>query len=189
MAALDTYFHWHGWNLSRTWRLGLRGDQRMNKLLRWTLERRGFRTLHARTVPGHGVADQILVGPGGVWLVHNEAWHPEAEIAPHGGRLFIDGRTKTALVKGLREAAGTTARLLSERTGREVEVTPVLAVHGGRLARSPFLADGIVFATPLRLVRWIGAHPTAELTAEQVEEIARAGVHMLPISGRTMEAA
>ncbi|WP_235960894.1 NERD domain-containing protein [Actinomadura macrotermitis] len=189
VAALDTYFHWRGHNLSRTWRLGLRGDQRMNRLLRHTLERRGHRTLHARTVPGHGTADQILVGPGGVWLIHNEAWHPEAEIAPYGGKLFIDGRTQSALVKGLNGAAATASRLLSERTGLAVTVTPVLAVHGGRLAASPFTADDIVFAPPLKLVRWIRRNPTAGFTPEEVEQIARAAVHMLPIGGRTMTAA
>ncbi|MFC9975806.1 nuclease-related domain-containing protein [Spirillospora sp. NPDC127200] len=189
VAAVDTYFHWHGYNASSVWRRGLRGEERTNRWLRHTLERRGHRVLHQRVVPGHGTADQILFGPGGVWLIHNEAWHPEAEIAPYGARLFIDGRTQSALVKGLTTAAADVGRLLGERVGHEVTVTPVLAVHGGRLARGPFEADGIVFGRPLALLRWILRHPTAEYTAEQVEELMRAGVNTLPIGGRTMTAA
>ncbi|GAA1552096.1 hypothetical protein GCM10009678_38760 [Actinomadura kijaniata] len=189
VTVLDAYFHWRGYNASSVWRRGLRGEERMNRWLRHTLERRGHRVLHARTVPGYGKADQIVIGPGGVWLVHNEAWHPEAEVAPYGGRLFIDGRTQSALVKRLTGAARETARLLSERTGEPVTVTPVLAVHGGRLARAPFEADGIVFAPPLALLRWMRRNPTAEYPAERVEEITRAGVHVLPIGGHTMQTA
>ncbi|MFG2000785.1 nuclease-related domain-containing protein [Spirillospora sp. NPDC048911] len=189
VAAADTYFHWRGYNACRVWRLGLRGDQRMNRLLRFTLERRGHRVLHARTVPGQAVIDQLLVGPGGVWLIHNEAWHPEAEITQHGGKVFIDGRTQSALVRQLTGAAASASRLLSDRTGLRVQVMPLLAVHGGQLTRSPFTADGIVFARPLRLLRWARRHPDAEFTASEVELIAQAAVHTLPIGGRTMSPA
>ncbi|MFD0853092.1 NERD domain-containing protein, partial [Actinomadura adrarensis] len=43
VAAVDAYFHWRGYNACRTWRRGLRGDDRMAGLLRLTLERRGHR--------------------------------------------------------------------------------------------------------------------------------------------------
>lgn len=189
VAAADTFFHWRGYNASRVWRLGLRGDQRMNRLLRYTLERRGHRVLHARTVPGYGTVDQLLVGPGGVWLIHNEAWHPEAEITQHGGKVFIDGRTQSELVKRLNGAAASASRTLSDRTGLRVSVTPLLAVHGGRLTRPPFTADGIVFAPPLKLLRWAKRHPDADFSASEVELIAQAAVHTLPIGGRTMSPA
>ncbi|MFC0041726.1 nuclease-related domain-containing protein [Actinomadura rayongensis] len=186
VAAVDFGFAWYGYQTSSVWRRGLRGDQRMNTILKYTLERRGHRVLHGRVVPGHGTADQIVVGPGGVWLVQNDAWHPGTEITAYGGKLFIDGRTPSKLVGGLHGAAEQTARLLSERTGTEVTVTPVLAVHGGRVKRPPLVADGITFAPPLKMLRWIRSHPTAELSPEDVETIVRAAVHVLPIGGRTM---
>ncbi|WP_235834692.1 nuclease-related domain-containing protein [Actinomadura logoneensis] len=189
VSVLDFYFHWHGYNASSVWRRGLRGEQRTDRLLRHTLERRGHRVVHARSVPGHEQADEILVGPGGVWLIHNEAWHPETEIAPYGGRVFVDGRTQTKLMTSLTGAAETVARLLTEHTGEEVTVRPLLVVHGGRLARSPFEADGVVFATPLRMLRWIRRNPTADYSPEQVEALARATVHVLPIGRSTAAAA
>lgn len=76
VASADTFVHWRIHNASRVWRLGLRGEERMNRFLRHTLERRGHRVLYGRTVPGHGTADELVIGPGGVWLVHNEAWAP-----------------------------------------------------------------------------------------------------------------
>ncbi len=189
VSLLDFYFHWRGYNASSVWRRGLRGDQRTDRLLRYTLERRGHRVLHARTVPGHEQADEVLVGPGGIWLVHNEAWHPETEIAPYGGKVFVDGRTQTKLMATLTGSAETIGRLLTEETGEKVVVRPLLIVHGGRLARSPFEADGVVFATPFRMLRWIRKNPTADYSHEQVESLARTTVHVLPVGRSTITAA
>ncbi|MEV3923897.1 NERD domain-containing protein [Actinomadura coerulea] len=181
VAVADTLVHWRIYSASRVWRLGLRGDQRMDRFLRYTLERRGHRVLHARTVPGHGIADELVIGPGGAWLVHNEAWSPGAEVSQHGGKLFIDGRTQTKLVRGLTARAEAAAEAVSRAAGTPVTVTPVLAVHGGKLARTPFTADGIVFAPPLKLIRWMRRNPTADRSPEEIEAIARAAVHALPV--------
>ncbi|XRQ13913.1 nuclease-related domain-containing protein [Actinomadura welshii] len=184
VASADLYVHWRVYNASGVWRRGLRGEERMGRFLRYTAERRGHRVLHGRMVPEHGPADQLVVGPGGVWLVHNEAWHPDAEISPHGGRLFIDGRTQTKFVRSLTARADAAADHISRVSEVPVKVTPVLAVHGGKLARAPFAADGIVFAPPLKLIRWMGRNPSADYSPEEVEAIARAAVHALPIGGR-----
>ncbi|TDC12354.1 NERD domain-containing protein [Actinomadura bangladeshensis] len=189
VAAADVFVHWRVYHSTRVWRLGLRGEQRTNRLLRHTLERRGHRVLYARTVPGHGTADEIVVGPGGVWLVHNEAWSPDAEISHHGGKLFIDGRTQSKQVGALTARAEAAALAISGVAEVPVRVTPVLAVHGGRLVRTPFAADGIVFAPPLKLIRWMRRNPTAELSPDEVEAVTRAAVHALPIGGRSLSAA
>ncbi|MFC5181300.1 nuclease-related domain-containing protein [Actinomadura harenae] len=189
VSLLDLFFHWRGYNASSVWRRGLRGERRTDRLLRNTVERRGHRVLHARTVPGHEQADEVLVGPGGIWLIHNEAWHPDTEIAPYGGKVFVDGRTQTKLMARLTGSAETIERLLTEETGEKITVRPLLIVHGGRLARSPFEADGVVFATPFRMLRWIHKNHTADYSAEQVEKLARATVHVLPVGGRPAAAA
>ncbi|NVI87573.1 NERD domain-containing protein [Actinomadura sp. BRA 177] len=189
VAAADVFVHWRVYHSSRVWRLGLRGEDRTSRVLRHTLERRGHRVLHARTVPGHGSADEIVIGPGGVWLVHNEAWHPDAEISHHGGKLFIDGRTQSKLVGALTARAEAAALEISRVAEVPVRVTPVLAVHGGQLVRTPFAADGIVFAPPLKLVRWMRRNPTADLSPDEVEAVTRAAVHALPIGGRSLSAA
>ena len=186
VAAVDAGFHWRTYNASKVWRRGLRGDERMARLLRLTLERRGHRVIPHRTVPGHGMIDQLVVGPGGLWLVHNDAWHPETEISCHGGTLFVDGRTKSTMVRELTERAATAGRLIAERAQIEVKVVPVLVVHGGKLRKAPFRADNIVFASPLRMIRYMLRNPTADFSAKEVEEIARAAVLALPIGGRTM---
>jgi len=185
VAGADVFVHWRVYHSSRVWRLGLRGDERMDRTLRYTLERRGHRVLHARTVPGHATADELVIGPGGVWLVHNEAWNPDSEISHHGGRLFIDGRTQSKLVGALTARAAAAAQAISDVAEVPVAVTPVLAVHGGRLVRTPFAADGIVFAPPLKLIRWMRRNPTADLSPDEVEAVTRAAVRALPIGGRS----
>ncbi|QFG26816.1 NERD domain-containing protein [Actinomadura sp. WMMB 499] len=191
VAGADTFVHWRIYRASRVWRLGLRGEERMGRLLRLTRERRGHRVLHARTVPGHGTADQLVIGSDGLWLVHNEAWHPDAELSHHGGRLFVDGRTKTKLVREITARAEAAADLISAGAGTPVKVRPLLAVHGGEMPRRArlFTADGIVFGTPARLLRYMSRNPSADYTADEIDAIMRAAVLALPIGGRQMTAA
>ncbi|RSN51496.1 NERD domain-containing protein [Actinomadura sp. WAC 06369] len=188
VAAADSFVHWRIYHASRVWRLGLRGDERMGRLLRLTRERRGHRVLYGRTVPGHGTADQLVIGSDGLWLVHNEAWRPDAEVSCHGGRLFIDGRTKTKLVREVTARADAAADLISEAAGTPVKVRPLLAVHGGELPRRTrlFTADGIVFGTPLRLLRYMRRNPSADYSPDEIDAIMRAAVLTLPIGGRQM---
>ena len=168
------------------WRRGLRGEERMAKILRWTLERRGYRVLHQRLVPGHGNLDQLLIGPHGVWMLDNQAWHPDTVLSEYGGELFLDDRTPSQLVKRLTGTAAEVSRVLSERLGIDVPVQPVLVVHGGRVRGRRFVADGIVVLGPWELLRWTSRHPNAELSPKQVENILRTAVYNLPIGGRTM---
>lgn len=186
LGGADALYHWWRYTSTSVWRKGLRGEERMNRLLRFTLERRGYRVLHARTVPGHGIADQILFGPSGVWLIDNRAWHPETELLAYGGKLFIDDRTPSKYVRELNATAQTISRLLSESLDRIVPVTPVLAVHGGKLRKGRLTADGITLLRPLKLPRWPDRHAAADYSQEQVEELLRAAVYALPISGSVL---
>ncbi|WP_119730936.1 nuclease-related domain-containing protein [Thermomonospora amylolytica] len=186
-GGIDAAVHWWRYRSAGVWRRGLRGEERMARILRWTLERRGYRALHQRVVPGYGTVDTLLVGPTGIWLIDNQAYHPDTEITEHGGRLFIDDRTQSQLVKRLNGAARQAAETLTARlVAGEVTVTPMLAVHGGKVRRRRFVADGIVVGTPWRLLRWPAHDPTDELSPKRIEEIWRAAVYSLPIGGRTM---
>lgn len=190
VAAADALFHWRRRAAASVWRKGLRGDERMARLLRHTLERRGHRVLHRRTVPGDaGILDQLLIGPYGVWLIDNQAWHPETELAGYGGKLFIDDKTPSQFVNRLNDAASTVSERLSRHLGMDVPVTPLVAVHGGKLAKRQITADGITLLRPLRLLRLPARRPTADYTPAQVEAILRAANQTLPIGGRLMTAA
>lgn len=178
----------HAWRRAsaRVWRRGLRGEEQMGRLLRFTLERRGFRVLHSRRVPGHGTVDQLVVGPTGLWVVHNDAWHPDTEFAVHGGRLFIDGKTRPQLTAGPADAARIVGKLLSERLGTDVTVTPLIAVHTGRLPWRGLDGDGVSLLRPLLVLARLFRERASHYSEKEIDEIVRAAVHTLHISGRGM---
>ncbi|MGH3392647.1 MAG: nuclease-related domain-containing protein [Actinomadura sp.] len=183
VAGADALHHWWRYTAAGTWRRGLTGERRMTRILRLTLERRGHRVLYARSVPGHGEVQHLVIGPSGVWLVENRAWHPEREIEEHGGKLFIEGRSVRALAEGLHESARTVARLLSQRLDTEIATTAVIAVHGGRLRRG-ITAHGIHLRRATRVPGLIRRRRVPGYSREEVEAITRAATHVLPIGSR-----
>lgn len=186
VVAADLGFHLWSRASARVWRRGLRGEEQLARLLRHTLERRGHRVLHSRRVPGHGTLDQLVIGPTGVWAIHNDAWHPDTDLAVHGGRLFIDGKTRPQLTAAVSDSARIVGKLLSERLGTEVTVTPLLAVHGGRLPWRGLNGDGMALLKPSAVLFRIRREQTAHYSEQEIEEILRAAVQSLPIGGRTM---
>src|SRR4051812_27618767 len=126
LLAAGTDVAYHGWRRAvlRVWRRGQRGEQRTARALRFTLEWRGYRVLHGRSVPGQGNADHLVVGPTGVWVVGNGAWDPETEFAVYGGKLFIgkDSGSRTAV--RLQKMADVIAELLSRELQADIRVVP-----------------------------------------------------------------
>ena len=187
VAGLDLAYHSWKRAAAGLWRRGLTGDQRMNRLLRFTLERRGYRVLHSRSIPGHGKVDQLVIGPSGVWLIDNQAWHPDTEIEEYNGKLFIDGRSGRQMTDRLHTMAVAVAELLSQRLETDVLASAVVAVHGGRLRRR-LSANGISLLRAFQVPRWIQRQKYAPYTEEQVEQIAWTAVRVLPIGNRGLTA-
>jgi hypothetical protein len=187
VAAADVAHHWWRRTSAGLWRRGLTGEERMRRMLRFTLERRGYRVLHSRAVPGHGKVDQLVIGPGGVWLIDNQAWHPDTEIEGYGGKLFIDGKPGRAIAEKSHAKARTVAELLSERLETDITATAIMAVHGGRLRRG-LTANGISVLQGPRVPRWIHNRHVARYSREQIEAITRAATHVLPIGTRGLTA-
>lgn len=187
VAALDVAHHSWKRTSASLWRKGLSGDERMTRLLRLTLERQGYRVLHSRSIPGYGKVDQLVIGPSGVWLIDNQAWHPETEIEEYGGRLFINGKSGRAQTDKLHRMAVTVAELLSERLETDVLATAVVAVHCGRLRRR-VTTNGISLVRAFQIPRWIRGQKYAPYSAEQVDLITRAATHVLPIGNRGLTA-
>ncbi|HEY7484757.1 MAG TPA: nuclease-related domain-containing protein [Streptosporangiaceae bacterium] len=183
-GGADAGYHWWRHSSTAVWRKGRRGDRRMAKILRWTMEPRGYRVLHYRTVPGKGTVDQLVVGPTGVWLIHNEAWAPDTEVTMYAGRLFIGKSTGARMAVALRERARAVGELLTRELGAEIEPVPLVAAHGGRLPRGALVAEGLVVLRPHRLLRWIARRRDVRYTGRQIEAIAAAAVRVLPIGGR-----
>ncbi|ETK31608.1 nuclease-related domain-containing protein [Microbispora sp. ATCC PTA-5024] len=182
LAALtDLLIAWRLHERTAVWRGKRRGEVRTGRLLRLALRRHGYRVMDGRAVPGEASIDHLVIGPGGVWIVDNEAWAPDVLIARYGERLFFDEKFGTSVAKGLIGAAASMAALLSRETGIEVTISPVLAVHSGRIkARGGVLTgEGLTVAYPWRVAGWIRSQRTAELTADEIELLARTAARIL----------
>ncbi|WP_432925332.1 nuclease-related domain-containing protein [Microbispora sp. CA-135349] len=180
-GGTDLFIAWRLHERTAVWRGKRRGEVRTGRLLRLGLRRHGYRVMDGRAVPGEASIDHLVIGPGGVWIVDNEAWSPDTLIARYGERLFFDEKFGTSVAKGLISAAGSLAALLTKETGIEVSIAPVLAVHGGKIkARGGVLhGEGLTVAYPRRIARWVRTHGSAEFTEDQIELLARTAARIL----------
>jgi len=180
-GGTDLFIAWRLHERTAVWRGKRRGEVRTGRLLRFALRRHGYRVMDGRAVPGEASIDHLVIGPGGIWIVDNEAWSPDTLIARYGERLFFDEKFGTSVAKGLISAAGSLAALLAKETGIEVSIDPVLAVHGGKIkARGGVLhGEGLTVAYPWRVARWIRAHGSGTFTEEQIELLARTAARIL----------
>jgi hypothetical protein len=183
-AGADVIYHWRRHAATAVWRKGQRGDRRMARILRFTVELRGYRVLHDRTVPDHGTVDQLVVGPTGVWLIHNEAWSPDTEITAYDDRLFIGRSAAPRTAAALRDRARRVAELLSRELRTEIGTAPLVVAHGGKVPLNPLAVAGIVVLRPHRVPGRLTRRRHAYYTAAQVESIIEAAVRVLPIGGR-----
>ncbi|WP_084960198.1 nuclease-related domain-containing protein [Thermoactinospora rubra] len=179
-AAADWWWAWRSFQSTAVWRGRRRGEVIMGRQLRRSLSRRGYRILDGRAIRGQASIDHLVIGPNGVWLVDNEAWSPDTEIAAYGGRLFFGEKYGTRVAKPLVEAGAAFAELLSRETGIPVTITPILAVHGGLLPHGGVLAaEGITLIKPGRVARLIRETGTQALSEAQIELLARTAAREL----------
>lgn len=177
-AAGDMFWTWRSYGATAVWRGRRRGEVVTGRLLRRRLRRHGYHVLDGRAVPGQASIDHLVIGPGGIWVVDNEAWHPETQIARYGDRLFLGEKYGSSVAKLLVDASASLAEVLSRESGIPVTIEPLLAVHGGELRRT-LTAEGLTLLKPRLVARWILNGPRAEFDERQVELLARTAARVL----------
>ncbi|WP_440098425.1 nuclease-related domain-containing protein [Streptosporangium sp. H16] len=178
VAAGDAFLTWREYDATAVWRGRRRGETVTGKLLRRKLRKDGYHILEGRAVPGKASVDHLVIGPGGVWVVDNEAWDPDTEIARYGDRLFLGEKYGTKVAKALVEVSESLAEILSRESGIPVTIEPLIAVHGGEIRRS-VTAEGITLLKPRLVARWIRQGPRADFDDAQVEVLARTAARVL----------
>jgi hypothetical protein len=180
VAAADWYLAWRSYRSTAVWRGRRRGETITGKLLRRALRRTGHQVLDGRAIRGMASIDHLVIGPGGVWIVDNESWAPDTEIATYGGRLFFGEKYGTSVARSLVDAANAFAELLTRETGIRVGITPILAVHCGQLPRGGLVAaEGLTVTKPSRVARLVRRTVTQVLSPEQIEVLARTAAREL----------
>jgi Nuclease-related domain len=178
VAAGDAFLTWREYDATAVWRGRRRGEIITGKLLRRKLRRAGYHILEGRAMPGKASVDHLVIGPGGVWVVDNEAWDPDTEIARYGDRLFLGEKYGTKVAKALVEVSESLAEVLSRESGIPVTIEPLIAVHGGEIRRS-VTAEGLTLLKPRLVARWIQQGPRADFDEAQVEVLVRTAARVL----------
>jgi hypothetical protein len=115
------------------WAIGARGEETVGRNLE-ALRTEGIAVLHDRRIPGSKAnIDHIVISPAGVFVVDPKNYRGKVEQRDVGGlfrtdlRLYVGGRDKTKLVKGMdRQVTAVRAALAHDEKWIDVPVTPVL---------------------------------------------------------------
>lgn len=187
---------WYAWRrmVLGPWRRGGRGVSRTRRILALGLRRgHGVRVLHGRLVPGRApeaasteagtgaaeIADHVIIGPGGVWLVVDSAHGPGSETAVYSGKLFLGKRPGRQLVQRVAGRAARAGAALAGALGRDVPVTPVLAMHGSSLPWRGRVIGGVRLLRAAALPHLV-THAPAHYDEDRVDRLAMLTARLLP---------
>ncbi|MEV0378700.1 nuclease-related domain-containing protein [Nonomuraea sp. NPDC050643] len=181
VAGGDWFVYWRAFHATAVWRGARRGEAISSRTLRRSLNRLGYHVLDGRAIRGQASIDHLVIGPGGVWIIDNESWSPDTEIACYAGRLFFGQKYGSKVAKPLVETAEAFAELLSRETGVPVTIVPMIAVHCGLLPKNGgvVLAEGLTLAKPRTAARLIKAADTGVLNDAQIELLTRTAAREL----------
>ncbi|MDR8413013.1 NERD domain-containing protein [Nonomuraea sp. 3-1Str] len=180
VAVADWWLAWSSFRATAVWRGQRRGEAITGRLLRRSLRRRGYKVLDGRAIRGQASIDHLVIGPGGLWIVDNESWSPDTEIAAYGGRLFFGEKYGTNVARPLAETARAFAEVLTRETGVPVTITVMLAAHSGSLPRGGSVtAEGITLLKPRLVARRIKASREVVLDDDQIELLTRTAAREL----------
>ncbi|MFC5830069.1 nuclease-related domain-containing protein [Nonomuraea insulae] len=182
VAGGDWFLDWYSFHRTAVWRGARRGEAITGRHLRRSLGRAGYSVLDGRAIRGQASIDHLVIGPGGVWIIDNESWSPDTEIACYAGRLFFGEKYGSKVAKPLVEQAEAFAELLTRETGVAVTITPVLVVHCGLLpkgANGVVVAEGLTLLRPRTAARLIKSTEGGVLNEAQIELLSRTAAREL----------
>ncbi|MET0975815.1 MAG: nuclease-related domain-containing protein [Leifsonia sp.] len=137
---------------SRSWYVGAMGELAVAERLKqlgadWTV-------LHSVPV-GRGEADidHVVIGPSGVYTI-NTKHHEDAQVWVGSHKLLVNGHATDHLRNAVHEARRA-GGLLTEATGLDVVVTPVVVLVGARSLTIRQQPSGVMVLTDSQLLRWL----------------------------------
>lgn len=111
-------------------------ERRTERQLR-SLEKHGYRILHARAVPrdaegvSDGKIDHLVIGPSGVYAIDSEKWDKRLPVRTLSHRKLFHGPfNKKERLDEARWEADQASKTLSAQVGFEVPVQPSVAIYG-----------------------------------------------------------
>ncbi|MFD0685867.1 nuclease-related domain-containing protein [Actinomadura fibrosa] len=162
------------------WRRGARAERRTGRRLA-RLDPVGYRVLHDRALKGASGAnlDHLVIGLTGVYAIASRHFAWGVRLRAEERRLLAGNRPVGGMAGVAGRAADEVAKLLSRELDCTIPVTPMVVVHGARIARDGFRHRDVVFC-PARAVSQVIAGQPVIFTSAQVTTVAAAAERLLP---------
>lgn len=162
------------------WRRVSAAERRTEAQLR-RMERIGYRTLHARAIPGSDAQiDHLVIGPTGVYAVDSEKWDKKLPLRVQmGKKLFHGPFNKKDRLKEAHWEASEASKYISEVYGRQVVVVPSLAVYGPAVPWKVLNIRGVDVYEGGRARKWITKRDQA-LTETEIDRLFEIAAEVLP---------
>ncbi|MFF3670293.1 nuclease-related domain-containing protein [Microtetraspora malaysiensis] len=179
-AIADTMYRARSVSSIPAWRRPSAAERRTEYQLK-RLERNGFRTLHARAVPGSDAQiDHLVIGPTGVYAVDSEKWDKRLPVRVQSHRKLFHGPfNQKPRLDEARWEASQASELIGKALGREIHVVPSLAIYGPAIPwRILNVRDVDVFSGSM-VRKWITKRERS-LTSAEIDSIYRAAERVLP---------
>lgn len=147
---------------ARALRQGIEGEKAVGQFLE-RLREKGYHVFHDLIGTGFNV-DHVLIGPGGVYTIETKTWSKPLRGEP---RIKFDGETLTAAGREPERAPVVQARaqatwlrsLLTESTGRTMDVFPVVVFPGWYIEQSEGTLRSIWILEPKALAKFLDKEP------------------------------
>lgn len=168
--------------------------QRKTRRRLTSLKRAGYVTLNICTIPGSdSVIDHLVIGPSGVVALDSEYWDRRLPIRVGGVQLYHGPYNQKSRLLHARWEAARAGMLVGAEIGRPLKVRPAMAVYGPKIPWGVAELRGVDVFSGKKVARYFrqrskvrrrprpgtpGGAPM--LTADEVEEIARAASRVLP---------
>ncbi|NUP78417.1 MAG: NERD domain-containing protein [Nonomuraea sp.] len=179
-AILEAVYRARSHSTVPAWRRASVAERRTEGQLR-KLERNGYRTLHARAIPGsEAQIDHLVVGPTGVYAVDSEKWDKRLPVRVQMGKKLFHGPfdMKPRLTEAKWEASQA-SELISKAYGREVTVVPSLAIYGPPVPWKIMTIRGVDVYQGDRARKWITKRERA-LTPAEIDRLHDIAAQVLP---------
>lgn len=166
---------------TRAWADGAVGELAVGPLLAACA---GVEAIHDRRVPNSKAnIDHIAVGPAGVFVVDAKNYDGHPEVRDVGGwlrsdeRLFVDGRDRTKLVKGMHQQIEVVRKALADEA---VPIQGVLCFLGStrRIFWRPLCVQGVTVVTSDRVDRVVSK--PGDIPPRRIRELTLALATKLP---------
>lgn len=141
---------------------GIEGEKAVGQFLE-RLRESGYHVFHDLIGSGFNV-DHVLIGPAGVFTIETKTWSKpargEAKIVFDGEQLTTAGREseRNPIVQARAQSAWL-KQLLSESTGRNVDVFPVVVFPGWYIEQSSECLRNIWVLEPKALAKFLANAP------------------------------